>query len=208
MVSYNNGSSFLIFAGRPFLFQKAMTGNGHRTNFSALQISHRISDLIFHTLEGCQLHFNGNSIPKMRHGFIFTIHEQHRTDDSCCFHFLYGKTISSMYANPRFFHPADIIRMMYDSHLIRLIILCLVHIFHRFLPPCSLHLLLPQNRHQQVLLHCNRFLRIFKEDRYGCSFSRLTFQIQFSAMLCHNMLDDCQTKTCSTCCLGTTLIHR
>ena len=59
----------------------------------------------------------------MNHAVILAGHRQHRADDLHCLHLLIGESDLIHQIHPCLFHPFDIVGMMNDAHLIRLVIL-------------------------------------------------------------------------------------
>ena len=66
---------------------------------------------------------NDNHIIKMNHAVILAGHRQHRADDLHRLHLLIGESDLLHQIHARLFPPCDIVGMMNDAHLIRLVIL-------------------------------------------------------------------------------------
>src|SRR5699024_256498 len=99
-----------------------------------------IGQLQFYTVILYNFCFYLNSISKMSHSLIFTGHRKHRTDQSIFFHLGIREAASLNKVHPGLFAPPDVIGMMNDPHLICLVILSFMFIYHNL---TRLILLLP-----------------------------------------------------------------
>ena len=74
----------------------------------------------------CDLRLDHHRVIKMNHTVVLAGHRQYRTDDLHLFHLLITKPDLFHQIHPCLFHPFDIVGMMDNSHLVCLIILCVM----------------------------------------------------------------------------------
>ena len=117
--------------------QKTMTGPSGTAQLPGYLITHFICKFHFQSVKLCHTNRNADLIPKTNRLFILTIHKGNGNDHAPLLQPPVGKADLVHPLKPCLLKIADIIGMMHDSHLIRLVIIYRTTIFFHTVPLIS-----------------------------------------------------------------------